>query len=148
MQICSKDFLIIFSKFMFDNFTNTFVNTHILPYCMCSENTCKKYIFDPKNCFKSTYSKGGKLKFWGNNTQQHSASSFTISAIGCELTGSGRRGRLLVSSDAGVGEWCQLIVFKAHCVIQYLLYLKEILCLSTEMMKTYLCVLVFLKHTI
>lgn len=45
MQICSKDFLIIFSKFMFDNFTNTFVNTHILPYCMCSENTCKKYIF-------------------------------------------------------------------------------------------------------
>ena len=42
----------------------------------------------------------------------------------------------------------QLIVFKTHCVIQYLLYFKEILCLSTEMMKTYLCVLVFLKHTI
>ena len=106
------------------------------------------YLKYPQNCFKRRYSKRGKLKFWGNNTQQHSTSSFTISVIGCELTGSGRRGCLLVSSDAGVGEWCQLIMFKVHCVFQYLLYLKEILWLSTDMMKTHLCVLVFLKHTI
>ena len=45
MQICSKDFLIIFSIFMFESFTNTFVNTHFLPYYMCSENTCKRCIF-------------------------------------------------------------------------------------------------------
>ena len=53
-----------------------------------------------------------------------------------------------MSSGADFWEWCQLIVFKVHCVIQYFLYLKEILCLSTDMMKTHLCVLVFLKHTI
>ena len=45
MQICSKDFLIIFSIFMFESFTNTFVNTHFLTYYMCSENTCKRCIF-------------------------------------------------------------------------------------------------------